>query len=144
MEKSVIFLVEDNKADEELTVRALKKSRIRNEILVARDGQEALDLLFGPQAESVFPPDGVPEMIILDVDLPRVDGLTILKKIREHSKTKMVPVMILTGSKEDQTRTDSFLNGANCFILKPLDCAHFAEAVEKISSFWLVGDKSPR
>ncbi len=127
----VILLVEDNPDDEELTVEALKANKISNEICVARDGQEALDWLFDPDRD-------LPQLILLDLKLPKVSGLQVLEKIRAHDKTRRLPVVILTTSKEEQDIIKGYDLGANSYVRKPVDFGQFLEAVRQLSLYWLV------
>jgi CheY-like chemotaxis protein len=130
-----ILLVEDNPDDEALTLRAFKKNRIANEVVIARDGQEALDYLFGD--------DPLPELILLDLKLPKVNGLEVLKRLRENETTKLVPVVVLTSSVEDRDLIDSYSLGANSYVQKPVDFAQFTEAIRQLGLYWLVLNQGP-
>ncbi|HTN43096.1 MAG TPA: response regulator [Nitrospiria bacterium] len=143
MQKKVIMLVEDNPNDEALTLRALKKNNIANEVVVARDGAEALDLLLG-QESHVGQDDGqIVSVVLLDLKLPKVDGLEVLKKLRENPKTKLLPIVVLTSSKEEQDMLQSYSRGANSYIRKPVDFAQFIEAVRQLGLYWLVLNEVP-
>ena len=138
MTDRVILLVEDNPNDEELTLRALKKSQILNPVRVARDGAEALDYLFARGAYADRSPTEVPQVILLDLKLPKVDGLEVLKAIRSDDRTKLLPVVVLTSSVEDKDLTSSYGLGANSYVRKPVNFNQFVEAVRQLGSYWLV------
>src|SRR5262249_4897962 len=125
MEDAVILLVEDNPDDEALTRRALRKSHVKNEILVARDGPEALDMLFGAPGG---PLPALPQVVLLDLKLPKINGLEVLRRIREHDRTRLLPVVILTSSVEDHDLIRSYGLGANSYVRKPVDFNQFTEA----------------
>ncbi len=127
-----IMLVEDNSGDEILTLRALKKNNIANEVLVARDGAQALDLLLGKDAK------GLPALVLLDLKLPKVDGLEVLRRIRGDPRTALIPVVILTSSKEEQDVISGYTLGANSYIRKPVDFEQFVAAVKHLGLYWLV------
>jgi two-component system, response regulator len=133
-----ILLVEDNPMDEALTLRALKKSNILNTVNVVRDGAEALDYLFGT-ATSVLPP----QLILLDLKLPKVDGLEVLRRIRSDERTQLLPVVILTTSTEDKDRLEGYRLGANSYVRKPVDFHKFADAVNQLGLYWLVLNEQP-
>jgi CheY-like chemotaxis protein len=133
-----ILLVEDNQDDEVLTLRALKKNRIMNEVAVARDGVEALDYLFGTGAHAGRDLSVQPQVILLDLNLPRVGGLEVLRRIREDERTKLLAVVVLTSSKEDEDVIRSYTNGANSYVRKPVEFAEFTEAVRTLGLFWLL------
>src|SRR3990172_5937055 len=132
MTKKIIVLVEDNPNDEALTLRALKKNNIANEIVVARDGAEALDFVFGQGSHAGRDMNKIIAVVLLDLKLPKVDGLEVLKKLRENPKTKLLPVVILTSSKEEQDLIQSYSLGANSYIRKPVDFSQFIEAVRQL------------
>jgi two-component system response regulator len=134
-----ILLVEDNPDDEALTVLALRRSNVANEIVVARNGAEALDRLLGPGAES----EPLPAMILLDLKLPKIDGLEVLRRVREHERTRLIPVIILTTSSEDQDIVQSYRSGANSYVRKPVDFDQFVEAVRQLGLYWLVINQRP-
>ena len=142
MEEKVILLVEDNPDDEELTKRALERNNIRNEVVVARDGAEALDLLFatGPRAGKA---PVVPTVVLLDLKLPKIDGLEVLRRVRADQRTRLVPVVILTSSKQEQDLIEGYANGANSYVRKPVDFAKFVDAVKQLGLYWLVVNEHP-
>jgi CheY-like chemotaxis protein len=137
MEK-VILLVEDNPNDEALTLRALKKANIQNDIVVAHDGIEALDYLFATGAHAGRDPSLMPEVVLLDIKLPKVDGLEVMRRIRADERTKLLPVVILTSSNEETDLVRGYTLGCNSYIRKPVDFGAFAEAVRQLGLYWLV------
>ena len=138
-----ILLVEDNADDEMLTLRALKKSNICNTIVVVRDGVEALDYLFGTGAYSERDISVQPQVILLDLKLPKIDGLEVLKRLRGDERTKLLPVVILTSSKEERDLVKSYSLGANSYICKPVDFDQFTECVHQLGLYWLVLNELP-
>lgn len=134
-----ILLVEDNPDDETLTLRALRKNNILNEVTVARDGQEALDYFFGAGATE----NHTPAVVLLDLKLPKVDGLEVLRRIRADERTRSQPVVILTSSDEEQDMLKSYQLGANSYIRKPVDFNQFMEAVRQLGLYWLVLNEPP-
>jgi CheY-like chemotaxis protein len=138
MEESVILLVEDNPDDETLTLRALKKNNIRNEVVVARDGVEAVDYLFGTGAYAGRDLSAMPQVVLLDLKLPRMDGFEVLERIRSSEATKFLPVVILTTSNEDQDRLRGYGLGANSFVRKPVEFDKFIQAVRQLGLYWLI------
>ncbi len=143
MKDKIILLVEDNPDDVELTLRALKKNNIRNEIVVARDGAEALDYLLGEGAYAGRDRAIMPAVILLDLKLPRVDGLEVLQRIRSEERTKLLPVVILTSSKEEKDLISGYKLGANSYIRKPVDFNQFIEAVRQLGLYWLILNEPP-
>lgn len=143
MTKRAILLVEDNPDDEELTLIALRDNNIGNPIAVARDGQEALDYLFctGPYCRRT--PRAIPAIVLLDLKLPKIDGLEVLRRVRAEERTRLIPVAILTSSKEDSDLLRSYQLGANSFIRKPVDSPQFTEAVRQLGLYWLVLNEPP-
>ncbi|MDP2176896.1 response regulator [Methylicorpusculum sp.] len=139
----IILLVEDNPDDEALTLRALRKNNILNDVVVARDGVEALDYLFGTGAYSDRNIDIQPQVVLLDLKLPKLDGLEVLKRIRSDPRTQLQPVVILTTSSEDRDILSSYQLGANSFIRKPVDFQQFMEAVRQLGLYWLVVNTPP-
>jgi CheY-like chemotaxis protein len=133
---SRILLVEDNAVDEELTLLALRKANIRNEVVVARDGAEALDYLFATGAHAGRG-GGIPQMILLDLNLPKLGGLAVLHRLRADERMKLVPIIILTSSKEDRDLSGGYLGGANSYVVKPIDFTQYAEAVKQLGLYWL-------
>jgi CheY-like chemotaxis protein len=141
--RKVILLVEDSADDETLTLRALSRNKIGNEVIVARDGEEALEWLFATGRHADRDHRVQPALVLLDLKLPKIDGLEVLRRIRERAETRLVPVVILTSSREDQDRLRGYLNGANSYIRKPIDFAHFVEAVRQVGLYWLVLNEPP-
>ena len=142
MKSKIILLVEDNPSDVGLTQRALAKSHVANELVVAEDGQEALDYLFGAGAYTGRDVTELPALVLLDLKLPRVDGLQVLRQIRADERTSRLPVVILTTSKEEQDVAQSYDLGANSYIRKPVDFTQFAQAIEQMGLYWLVLNES--
>ncbi|KCZ71444.1 response regulator with CheY-like receiver domain and winged-helix DNA-binding domain [Candidatus Methanoperedens nitroreducens] len=138
-----ILLVEDNPDDIELTLRALKKSKIANEVTVAKDGVEALDYLFGTGTYAGRDISRMPTVILLDLKLPRISGLEVLKRLRAAKRTKLLPVVVLTSSKEEEDMVSSYRLGANSYIHKPVDFTKFVEAVRELELYWLVLNEPP-
>jgi len=143
VKENVILLVEDNPDDEALTIRALKKNDIVNDVIVARDGVEALDYLFGSGAYDGRDTNLQPQLILLDLKLPKVGGLEVLQQLRADERTKYVPVVILTSSKEQRDIIACFDNGANSYIRKPVDFEQFLSAVKQIGRYWLLLNIGP-
>jgi two-component system response regulator len=142
-EESVILLVEDNPDDQALTERALRRNNIRNTVVVARDGAEALDWLFGRGQYAGRDPAQLPALILLDLKLPKVDGLEVLRQLRADARTRLAPVVILTSSREEQDLTQGYSLGANSYIRKPVDFAQFVDAVRQLGLYWLVLNERP-
>jgi len=134
----IILLVEDNPGDEALTLRALKKNNIRNEVVIAHDGVEALDYLFCTGANAGREPPQLPELVLLDLKLPKVDGLEVLRRIRGDERTRLLPVIMLTSSLEDRDVIESYAKGCNSYVRKPVDFTEFTEAVRQLGLYWLV------
>lgn len=143
MQSKVILLVEDNPDDETLTLRALRKNQILNEIIVARDGAEALDYLFGTGIHTGRDTSIQPQLILLDLKLPKVDGLEVLKRIRADPRTALQPVAVLTTSNEERDIVTSYQLGVNSYIRKPVDFDSFIEAVRQLGLYWLVLNTPP-
>lgn len=139
----VILLVEDNADDEALTLRALAKNRIANEVVVARDGVEALDYLFGTGTHAGRDTTALPQVVLLDLNLPRLGGLEVLRRLRSEPATATVPVVVLTSSKEDRDLVDSYRLGANSYVRKPVDFVEFVEAARQLGLYWLVLNEAP-
>lgn len=137
-----ILLVEDNPDDVDLTLRAFRKNKILNEIAVVREGAEALDYLFqrGAYAD---PAPKLPHLVLLDLKLPKIDGLGVLRQIREHERTKLLPVVILTSSKEEQDLLQSYSLCANSYIRKPVDFAQFNDVINQLGFYWLMLNEPP-
>ena len=142
-ENVVILLVEDNRDDEALTLRALKKNNIKNEVVVARDGVEALDFLFGTGSHAGRDLSVMPQVTLLDLKLPRLDGLDVLKKMRSDERTRLLPVVILTSSNEDRDRLDGYGLGANSYVRKPVDFGEFIDAIRNLGLYWLILNQAP-
>jgi len=138
MTERVILLVEDNRDDEELTLRALAKSKITNPVVVVRDGVEALDWMFRRGTHASRSEHQVPQVVLLDLKLPKVDGLEVLRELRANDATKLTPVVILTSSVEEQDLIRGYGLGANSYIRKPVDFTQFVEAVRQLGLYWLV------
>jgi len=141
--KMVLLLVEDNPSDVGLTERALQKARIANEMVVAQDGQEALDFLWAEGAYAGRDAADLPSLVLLDLKLPKVSGLDVLRRIRGDARTRRLPVVILTTSKEEQDVAAGYELGANSYIRKPVDFHQFAAAVEQLGLYWLVLNEAP-
>lgn len=142
-QQKVILLVEDNPDDEVLTLRALRKNNILNDVVVARDGAEALDYLFGEGIYAGRDLSVQPQIILLDLKLPKVDGLAVLRRLRQDPRTHLLPVAILTTSNEERDILASYELGANSYIRKPVDFAQFMEAVRQLGLYWLVLNEPP-
>jgi two-component system response regulator len=140
--EKVILLVEDNPSDEELTVRALKKGNILNPIVVARDGAEALDYLLARGKHAAAPPP-LPQVVLLDLKLPKVNGLEVLKALRAEARTRVLPVVILSSSNEQRDLITSYELGANSYVRKPVDFGEFLEAARQLGLYWLVVNQGP-
>jgi two-component system response regulator len=143
MENKMILLVEDNPDDEALTLRTLRKSNIANDVTVARDGAEALDFLFCTGAYAGRDPHEIPQVVLLDLKLPKIDGLEVLRRIRADERTQLLPVVILTSSREDQDRIKGYKLGANSYVRKPVDFNQFLEAMRQLGQYWLVLNEAP-
>jgi CheY-like chemotaxis protein len=135
-----ILLVEDDPRDAELALRALRAGKIANHITVARDGAEAVDILFGEASRRIAAP---PKVILLDLKLPKVDGLEVLKRIKSDPRTKFIPVVVLTSSREQNDIVESYRLGVNSYIVKPVDFEGFADAVQKAGMYWLLLNQPP-
>jgi CheY-like chemotaxis protein len=143
MASNVILLVEDNADDEALTLRALKKNNISNEVVVAHDGVEALDYLFASGTYAGRDANLIPQVVLLDLKLPKLDGLEVLQRLRADERTKLLPVVILTSSVEQQDRLRSYDLGANSYVRKPVDFNQFIEAVRQLGLYWLILNERP-
>lgn len=138
MEHTTILLVEDDADDERLTLRAMAKNNLSNEIVVARDGAEALDYLFGTGAFAGRDPAILPHVVLLDLKLPKMDGLAVLQRIRNDERTKFLPVVVLTSSSEERDQIRSYGLGANSYVRKPVDFDRFIEAVTQLGLYWVI------
>ena len=134
----IILLIEDNPDDEALTLRALKKNNIKNEVVVAHDGAEALDYLFGTGSYTGRDLTIMPQLTLLDLKLPKVDGLEVLRQLRANELTRLLPVVILTSSNEEQDRIHGYGLGANSYVRKPIDFGQFMDAVRQLGLYWLI------
>ncbi len=143
MTDKMILLVEDNRDDEALTLRALRKNRITNEVVVVRDGAEALEYLFGTGRYEGRDTTVMPDLILLDLKLPKVDGLEVLRRLRADQGTRPLPVVILTSSTEEQDVLKGYGLGANSYIRKPVDFDEFTEAARQLGVYWLVLNQGP-
>ena len=143
MQQKILLLVEDNPDDEVLTLRALRKHNLVNEIVVARDGQEALDYLFGEGEYSGRDTRVLPQVILLDLKLPKVDGLQVLERLRAEPQTRHIPVVVLTSSNQEQDMLRSYDLGANGYVRKPVDFGQFLEAARQLGLYWLVLNEVP-
>jgi two-component system response regulator len=140
---TTILLVEDNPDDEALTIRAFKKSHLANSVVVARDGVEALDYVFCTGPYEGRPAEDAPHLILLDLKLPKLDGMDVLKRIRADESTRLIPVVVLTSSREQEDLVKSYTLGANSYIRKPVDFNQFVAAVQQLGLYWLVLNESP-
>lgn len=140
--QATLLLVEDDPDDVDLTLRALARDKIANEVVVARDGAEALDYLFGVGSHEGRDPTNTPAVVLLDLKLPKVNGLDVLQRIREDPRTRLVPVVVLTSSKEDRDVVESYSLGANSYIRKPVDFDQFLKAARELQLYWLVLNES--
>lgn len=143
MNEKSILLVEDNPDDELLTVRALKASGIGNEIIVARNGVEALNCLFGERGLAGSGGGGLPAVVLLDLKLPKVDGLEVLRRIRDDERTRLLPVVLLTSSNQEEDRLTGYTLGANSYVRKPVDFDAFVRAAEQLGLYWLLLNEPP-
>lgn len=143
MESKCILLVEDNPDDVELTLRSLKRANIANEVVVVGDGVEALDYLFGTGGYEGRDFSVMPEVVLLDLKLPRIDGMEVLSRIRENERTRLLPVVIFTSSKEERDLVEGYNRGANSYVRKPVDFSEFAEAVSRVGLYWLLINEPP-
>ncbi len=143
MNDRYVLLVEDNPDDEELTLVALKENQIGNPVVVVRDGAEALDYLLGTGQYADADIATLPVVVLLDLKLPKVNGLEVLRRLRENDRTKYLPVVILTSSKEEEDRLQSYALGANSYVRKPVDFGQFVEAVKQLGLYWLVWNEPP-
>jgi CheY-like chemotaxis protein len=144
MNRKTILLVEDNPDDEELIMMSLRKHGIANDVDVVHDGQEALDRLLGMSGGPPPPADCRPTLVLLDLKLPKVDGLEVLRRLRADPRTRLQPVVILTSSDEEGDRLNSYRSGANSYVCKPVEFAAFAEAVKQLGLYWLLLNKPPQ
>jgi two-component system response regulator len=144
MNQKSILLVEDNPDDEELTLRALRQSKLVNEVRVARDGAEALDVLFGSEPHAGDDSAPLPGLILLDLKLPKLNGIDVLRRIRADDRTRWIPVVIMTSSSEEEDVIRSYESGANSYVRKPIQFAQFAAAVAQLGLYWMMLNEAPR
>lgn len=142
MKNKIVLLVEDNRDDEELTMRALRKANIANEVIVTRDGQEAIEFLFGQGRYEGRDLTYMPTVILLDLKLPKLNGIDVLKRLRADPSTKFIPVVILTSSSEDEDMLQSYESGANSYVRKPVEFSAFANAVSQLGVYWMLLNES--
>jgi two-component system, response regulator len=143
MDDKIILLVEDNPDDEELTLRTLKKNNIQNDVVVLRDGQEALDYLFGTGPYRERESSAMPVVIMLDIKLPKVGGMEVLRRIRADRRTRLLPVVILTSSDEERDLAESYQLGANSYVKKPVRFSDFQKAIKQLALYWLILNNAP-
>jgi two-component system response regulator len=143
MTEKIILLVEDNPDDVELTLRAFRKNNIGNNVVVAKDGVEALDYLFGTRVHAGQDVKELPVVILLDLKLPKIDGMEVLKRIRQNDRTKLLPVVILTSSAEQKDVIDGYSLGANSYVRKPVNFEQFVEAIKHLGLYWLLWNEPP-
>lgn len=139
-----ILIVEDNPNDAEMAMRALKRNNLTNKVFVVTDGQEALDFLFSKGKYNMRKNCVRPRMVLLDLKLPKVDGLEVLKELKENPETRIIPVIILTSSKEEKDLIESYKSGVNSYIVKPVDFEKFVDAVNELGMYWLLLNQQPR
>jgi len=144
MDAKTILVVEDNPDDEELTLRSLRRAHIANKVVVARDGGEALDYLFARGEYAERDPAQIPALVLLDLKLPIVGGIDVLKRIRAEPLTRYLPVVVMTSSSEDEDMVKSYDSGANSYVRKPVDFSEFAGAVQQLGLYWLVLNSVPK
>ena len=143
MKKKYILLVEDNSDDQELTLMALKQSNIANEVVVVHDGVEALEFLFGSFKSPALEVNDLPQVILLDLKMPRLGGMDVLRRIRSELRTQLLPVVILTSSSEEEDIISSYRLGANSYVRKPIEFRRFAEAIQQLGLYWLIFNQAP-
>jgi two-component system, response regulator len=143
MSEKMILLVEDNPDDEELTTRALKQAKVANDLVVARDGAEAVDFLFGTGQHAGRDLSRMPALILLDLKLPKMSGLEVLQRLRADERTKLIPTVILTSSSEDEDKLKSYRHGANSYVRKPVEFGAFVAAVSQLGVYWMLINQIP-
>ncbi|MCC6695386.1 MAG: response regulator [Candidatus Hydrogenedentes bacterium] len=143
MAEKIILLVEDNADDIELTLRALELSKITNEVAIARDGEEALNFLFGRGPFSEKGPPQTPAVVLLDLKMPKVDGLGVLRQVRANPATRLIPIVMLTSSREERDLIQSYSLGANSYVRKPVDFNEFVSVIQQLGLYWLLTNETP-
>lgn len=143
MTRKLVLLVEDNPDDEALTIRALRKANVANEIEVVRDGKEAVDFLFCEGQHAARDESSIPGLILLDLKLPKLSGFEVLQRLRADSRTKLIPVVILTSSSQDEDVVRSYQSGANSYVRKPVDFTEFVDAVARLGLYWMILNEGP-
>lgn len=143
MKDRIILLVEDNPDDEELTLRALRQGNVANEVAVTRDGSEALDFLFCSGSHAGRDPAQMPTVVLLDLKLPKLGGIDVLKRMRADPRTRLIPVVVLTSSSEEEDMVRSYESGANSYVRKPVEFAAFAAAVSQLGVYWMLLNQAP-
>ncbi len=143
MKDRIILLVEDNPDDEELTLRALRQGNVANEVAVARDGSEALEVLFCTGIHAARDPAQMPTVVLLDLKLPKLGGIDVLKRMRADPRTRLIPVVVLTSSSEEEDMVRSYESGANSYVRKPVEFAAFAAAVSQLGVYWMLLNQAP-
>ena len=143
MAQKMILLVEDNADDEELTMRTLRKAKIVNEVVVARDGNEALEFLFGTGKHAGRDVSHMPTVVLLDLKLPKLNGIDVLRRLRADPRTRLLPVVVLTSSSEDEDMVKSYESGANSYVRKPVDFSAFAAAITQLGIYWILLNQAP-
>ncbi|HEX9193570.1 MAG TPA: response regulator [Burkholderiales bacterium] len=143
MKDKLILLVEDNPNDEELTLRALRMAHIANEVIVARDGSEAVDFLFGTGEYAGRDPTHMPALVLLDLKLPKLNGFDVLERMRADPRTELIPVVVLTSSSEEEDMLRSYESGANSYVRKPIEFSAFANAVAQLGMYWVLLNQNP-
>jgi|SRR5579864_993136 len=143
MSNRMVLLVEDNPDDEELTLRALRKANVANEIVVARDGNEALEFLFSEGKHAGRDPMVMPAVVLLDLKLPKLNGIDVLGRVRADPRTRLIPIVVLTSSSEDEDMLRSYRTGANSFVRKPVEFGAFANAVTQLGAYWMLLNETP-
>ena len=143
MENTKVLLVEDNQEDAVLTLRALKRHNVENKVYVVRDGEEALDFLFCNNKFAKRDPQDLPLLTLLDIELPQMNGLEVLRRIRADERTRHLPIVLLTSSSEEQYQAEGYQSGANFYLRKPIDCTQFMEEIRQLSHYWLELNAAP-
>lgn len=143
LEEAYILLVEDNQDDIDLTLRALRKHDLNREVVVVKDGAEALEFLFCEGQHADRAPSNLPQLVLLDINLPKLSGIEVLRRLRSDARTQLLPVVMLTTSRQDQDIVESYASGANSYVRKPVSFTEFTEAVKQLGVYWLVLNQYP-